>query len=281
MIKHIERLLFLLLPALVFTACTEDEGTTPGNDGGPNLTIYEQTTTLPNDADVDATYRVATNNKTEQLYYLAEPTASASSDDAYAQKVVSQGTAVTLGTDTVSGGKVADVVVKDMPGEYTVSFVAVNGNTRTLKQVSFTGLVWNDIASGTYRLSGYYSYWADSRTNPATLQQLSTDPTQYRIKNAFGTGNHLRFVSTGTTGSDDDGAYTYVTVADQVTPYEYGSYGSIYIRDAATRYNDNSYITDPTYGCKLYDSHDVTFVLNFHVSAGNIIGLTYTYFIAD
>lgn len=281
MIKHIERLLFLLLPALAFTACTEDEGTTPGNDGGPNLTIYEQTTTLPNDADVDGTYRVATNNKTEQVYYLAEPAASASSDDAYAQKVVSQGTAVTLGTDTVSGGKVADVVVKDMPGEYTVSFVAVNGNTRTLKQVSFTGLIWNDIASGTYQLSRYHANWNAPATNPATLQQLSTDPTQYRIKNAFGNGHHLRFVSTGTTDSDEDGAYTYVTVADQSLPYEYGSYGTIYIRDVATWQNDASYSTDPSYGCKLYDSHDAVFVINFHVSAGRLTGATYSYFIAD
>lgn len=69
--KHIDRLLLLLIPALALASCTEDVGTEPGNDGAPELAIYAYDTTAPNDPDVDATYRVATNDKTESLYYFA------------------------------------------------------------------------------------------------------------------------------------------------------------------------------------------------------------------
>lgn len=283
MIKHIERLLFLILPAMAFTACTEDEGTEPGNDGAPNLAIFEQSTVVPNDVDVDGTYRIATNNKTEQVYYLAEPTASAGTDDAYAQKVVSQGTQLTLGTDTVGGGKVADVVVKNMVGDYTVSFVAVNGNKRTLRQTTFFGLTWNNVATGTYHFnrSVAQTYLGAPATASVTLQQLSTDPSTYRFHNLYGEGMSLRFTKTTTTGTGSDGVgYTFVRVAAQNTSFSYGSYGTVSVADFATRYNDVSYATDPSYGCMLYDNNNADIIIQYYVSAGRL-GNVYEYFVAD
>lgn len=269
MIKHIERLLFLLLPAMAFTACTEDEGTEPGNDGAPNLSIFEQSTTTPNDPDVDGTYRIATNNKTEQVYYLAESTASAGTDDAYAQKVVSQGTQLTLGTDTVSGGKVADVVVKNMVGDYTVSFVAVNGNKRTLRQTTFFGLTWNDVATGTYNFNAYsQNYMTGEASVTTTLQQLSTDPTRYRFHNIYGTGYNLVFTKTDVTGSDEDGTYNFIRVNANTTPYTYGSYGSILVRDVGYFQNDDSYAYDSGWGCYMYENNTVRLVLEHYVSGG-------------
>lgn len=283
MIKNIERLLLLLLPALAFTACTEDEGTEPGNDGAPNLAIFEQSTVAPNDVDVDGTYKIATNNKTEQVYYLAEPTANASADDSYAQKVVSQGTEITLGTDTVSGGYVANVVVKNMVGDYTVSFVAVNGNKRTLKQTTFFGLTWNDVTTGTYHFnrSVAQTYLGAPATETVTLQQLSTDPTQYRFHNLYGEGQSLRFYKTSNTGSDDSGSYTFVRVDAQSTSFTYGSYGTVNVADIATRYNDESYATDTGWGCMLYDDYSyVQIIIQYYVSAGRL-GNVFEYFVAN
>lgn len=266
MTKYIERLLLLLLPAMAFTACTEDEGTEPGNDGGPSLVVYDKDTEAPNDADIDATYRVSTNNKTQHLYYLAEPTSSVESnlsDDAYAQKVISEGTEVTLQNDSVTGGYTNDVVVKNLKGDYTITFAAVSGNSTVIKKKTFTGLIWNTIKSGTYYTARVaYRNFGLEQTVTTALQQLESDPTQYRIQNLYGIGNSLILTSTGVKGSDANGDYTYVTIGGQATSGSYGSYGTTYLVDVPYLYGD-AYATDASYGCKMYDSGNVVLVVMY------------------
>lgn len=274
--KHIDRLLLLLIPALALASCTEDVGTEPGNDGAPGLTIYAYDTTAPNDPDVDATYRVATNDKTESLYYFAEPetSAEAASDASIAEKVVSQGTQVTLSDNVMTGGRVADVVVKNMKGKYNVYFVAVSGGKRTLSKQSFTGAEWIDVTTGTY----YFSETAQSKlglpaSQAATLQYLKTDPTQCRFKNLYGVGYSLKLKKTTVTGSDKYDTFDFYRVAAQQTSFTYGSYGTISVRDLGYWQNDDSFAYNPGYGCYIYNNaykNYATIIMQYFVSAGSL-----------
>lgn len=275
--KYIEQLFLLCLPVLAFTACTEDEGTEVGTDSNPALAVYSYKTKAPNDPDVDATYRVATNNKTEKVYYLAEAASaanSAESDDAIAQRVVEKGTEVTLGTDTVSGGHVADVVVKNMVGDYNVYFVAAAGNSRSLVKKTFTGLEWVDVATGTYYFAKkFQTNLGFPASTTTTLQYLATDPTQYRFKNLYSTGNSLRLVKTDQKGSDDNDSFDYFRVPAQTTPFEYGSYGTVSVRDLGYWQNDDSFAYSPNYGCYVYNDklkNTAVIGIQYYVSAGSL-----------
>lgn len=274
--KYIERLFLLFLPVIAFTACTEDEGTEPGGDGNPALTVYSYKTVAPNDPDIDATYRVATNNKTDKLYYLSEAASSASSaesDDAIAQRVVSQGTEVALGTDTISGGHVANVVVKNMVGDYNVYFVAASGNTLSLAKKTFTGLEWVDVCTGTYYYSkNFQKNLGFPESKKTTLQYLKSDPTQYRFKNFYGVGYSLKLVKTTTTGSDKYDTFDFLRVPAQVTALTSKAYGALSVRDLGYWQNDDSFAFDAGYGCYMYNNklkNTIILGIQYYVSAGS------------
>lgn len=283
--KHTKRLLLLIIPALALAGCTEDFGTEPGNDNAPAVSVFTYNTAAPNDPDVDATYRVAVNNKTDKLYYLAEPaTSTAESDGIVAQRVVSQGTEVVLGTDSVTGGRVADVVVKNMVGEYNVHFVAAKGNQLTLNTQSFTGLEWVDAATGTYYFSARgQAYLGMPASKAATLQYLKTAPTQYRFKNLYGIGYSLVLNKTSESGADDYDTFDFYRVPSQQTPASYGSYGTISVRDIGYWQNDDSYAFSEGYGCYVYNNalkHSAIISIQYFVSAGSL-GNAWDQFVAD
>lgn len=277
--KHIAQSLLLMVSALAFTACEVDEGTEPGGDSKPSVTVFSLTTTAPNDPDVDATYRVATNNKTAHLYYFAVPAsdaASLSSDATIAEQAKSKGTEVTLHTDTVSGGYVADAVVKDMVGDYNVYFVGTdaNGNNPSVRSASFTGLEWVDVAKGTYNFAARsQSRLGMPATQTATLQYLKTDPTRYRFKNLYGVGYSLVLNKTTTSDTDKYGNYTFYRVAAQNTPFTFSSYGTVGVRDIGYWQGDDSYAFTQDYGCYIYDSgvtHTAVLNMQLFVSAGSL-----------
>ena len=277
--KHIAQSLLLMVSALAFTACEVDEGTEPGGDSKPSVTIYSLSTTAPNDPDVDATFRVATNRKTAHLYYLAVPAsdaASLSSDATIAEQATTKGTEVTLHTDTVGGGYVADAVVKDMVGKYNVYFVGTdaNGNNPVVRAASFTGLEWINVAKGTYNFADRsQSCLGKPATQAATLQYLKTDPTRYRFKSLYGVGYSLVLNKTTSKGSDKYGDYTFYRVEAQNTPFSFSSYGTVSVRDIGYWQGDDSYAFSPSYGCFIYDTGATnTAVLNMQlfVSAGSL-----------
>lgn len=273
--KYIYNLLLLFVGTLAFTACTDEEGSDPGNDGAPSAVIYNYATEAPNDPDNDATFGIATNNKTAKLYYFAEKKADAEArnmnDAAYADYVVANGKEATLEKDEFSGGNFANVLLTGLKGEYTISFVAVNGNQKTLRQTTFVGLEWVDVAEGTYNFSeraqGRLGVDASTTT---TLQYLKTEPNKYRFKNLYGVGKSLILNKTSETAETASGKLTFYTVAAQETPFSFGSYGAIGVRDVATWQNDESYITS-SMGCYIYDdSHNASITLQYFVSAGSL-----------
>ena len=276
--KYISKFFMMMAVLALAASCTEDEGTEPGSDKAPAVTVYQYTTTPPNNPDDDATLRIAANSNTQAVYYFAELTSAKEArnmtDDQYAQYVEQKGTKVTLAPDSTAGGTYADVVVKDLKGENTISVVAVHGNSHCLRTLSYTGQEWIDVTKGTY----YFSTTAQKRLGvgpeqSTTLQYLKTDPTQYRFEDLYGKGYPLVMTMTTDTGSDTNDNLVFLRVAAQSLPYSFGSYGTISVRDIATWQNDESYATSTSMGCFMYTNkykNNISLTLQYFVDAGNL-----------
>jgi hypothetical protein len=276
--RYFESTIFGLLSLLAFTACSEDEGTEPGGDGMPHVAITQSSVAEPYDADIDQNLRFAVNQQTEAVYYLAEKTADkearSMNADAYADYVVSNGTQVQLVTDEQSGGKYGDVVATGMKGAYTITAVAVGGGQKVGSSVAFTGPNWIDVTKGTYHFSeraqGRLGVAAEKAT---VLQYLESNPAQYRFKNLYGYGASLQMTLSDKKGSDDTGELQYFRVEPQTTPFTYGDYGTVSVRDLGYWQDDDSYAFDPDYGCFIYtnaNKNGVVLALQYFVSAGSL-----------
>lgn len=253
------------MAVLSFTACSEDEGTTPGSDSRPVATVYTYSAESPYDADVDCKVRIATNSATQEVYYLAEKTTdyetrlSSGGESDVIENVVSNGTKAEASAEAP-----VDVVLQNLGGEYTIAVVAVNGSAKTLSTANFTGYAWIDVAKGTYTSNYSNAAYFGFDSVETTLQYKEADPTQYRFKNLFGTGQHLLMTKTDYDAGDNG---VYLTIGAQSTPFTYGSYGTLYVRDVATWQGDTAYwayypsIIYPDGSCSLY--------LQWYVTAGN------------
>lgn len=150
--KYIYSLFMVLLATATMTSCTEDEGTEPGNDSNPSVIIYQYKPDKPYNADNDVLLRFAINNKTSEVYYLAESTAekdahiSSLGENAYKDYVIENG--VKLGD--FSDEPNVDVILTGLVGEYVITAVAVNGGVKTVSETTFVGLRWNSIGVGYY-----------------------------------------------------------------------------------------------------------------------------------
>ena len=137
--------------AMVMTSCSADEGTEPGSDSKPVVTLYTYEPSSEYNADNDVMVRFATNNKVEEIYYIAEKDADvkaaieANGEEAYIQHVISAGTKIAPGEDGYT-----DVVLTDIYGSYTISAVGVKGNKHHRSTIAFLGLEWEHVVDGTY-----------------------------------------------------------------------------------------------------------------------------------
>ncbi|MBE6340882.1 MAG: hypothetical protein E7069_09130 [Bacteroidales bacterium] len=268
-----------LLFTAIFTACEEEEGTAPGNDSEPIVTLYsfdpseyKKTDNEYYNADNDLMVRVAANNKASEIYYLAELTSSvdaytsANGASAYYDKVISEGNKV-----DVAPAETGDVFITDMRGQNTITFVAVNGSKKNASVLSFFGYTWNTLSKGTYTYSvkastGVFGLKNDSvNTNikkvETELQVSADDPQAYRFKDLWGNGKHMYINKTEYTDEDEDGAYTFVRIPSQTTPYEKGESGAIGVRDIATWQGDDFYVTSPSLGSVLYDDGSFAYIV--------------------
>ena len=64
-----------LLAMMAFTACTIEEGTTPGGDSAPYVNVMKYEVAAPLNPDNDVKVRIVANNQASDVYYLAEKTA--------------------------------------------------------------------------------------------------------------------------------------------------------------------------------------------------------------
>lgn len=151
--KYINALGMILLAIVAMTSCKEEEGTTPGTDGAPAITLYQYAVEAPEyNPDNDLRIRIAANNQVTEAYYLVETTADknahveANGETGYMTYVVENGTKI----EGISGESNTDITLTNLQGEYTITVVGVNGSNMTSKEVTFTGLAWEDVVTGTY-----------------------------------------------------------------------------------------------------------------------------------
>ena len=273
---------------LALASCEKDQfGTVPGNDTEPHAIISVTVPGLPNDPDCDAFVRIAANNATTDVYYLAElesaKTARGMSDEAYADYVVSNGTKASLSNSDYDGSRGADVLMPKLFGQNVISVVAVGNGGKYLTSASYYGLKWNDVATGTYKFgsSAIYNTLGVRSKDGVVLQQSDDDPTDFRFKNLYKEGNHLQIkLYPNYTAEDEDGVYTFVRVPSQATGLNHASYGAMSIRDAGYRYGDDAYIFEGGYEGGMYADYNVFLYLSVQVSAGNF-GFAYDYFIPE
>lgn len=278
--RYFENSMIALFSLLAFTACSEDEqGVAPGGDSAPHVAIYQSTVEEPYDADNDQALRLAVNQQTEAVYYLAEKTADKEArnltEEGYIDYVVSNGTQCTLVADQQNGGKYADVVATGMKGAYTITAVAVGAGKKSASSTTFNGPNWMDVAKGTYKFSARAQQRLGVGETKADvlLQNLESDPTLYRFKNLYGFGASLLLRLTDTTGADDNDKLQFFRVEPQTTPFSYGSYGTISVRDLGYWQDDDSYAFDPGYGCYMYTEkykNVVVVAIQFYVAAGSL-----------
>ena len=273
-----------VLATAFLAACTADEGTLPGNDTEPVVTIYQYATALPYDVDTDTALRFVGNSATEQAYYFAEPTTDyeariASSGEAgYIDYVIHNGTALS----DVKGASYSDVVLTGLAGEYTISAVAVGGGKTSIRTVNFTGIKWTDVTTGTYYFDALAALGRGNLDpRPTVLQQCETDENLYRLKDVFGAGYHLKLnILPGYTGKDENGEYRFFRVPDTETSISYGDYGHIFVRDIGYWQGNDGFVTESGYESGMYEDGGCFLCLQYYVSAGSL-GYDYDFFIAD
>lgn len=275
-----------LLTLLVFTACKQEEGTTPGGDSAPYINIMKYEVTAPLNPDNDVQLRIVANNKATGIYYLAEKTADKEARnmtaEAYADYVVANGTKASMSADQQSGGQYLDITITDLYGEYTVTAVATDGGAKTSASTTFTGLDWKTVCEGTYQFGNANVQFllGGVTANPTTLQVCTTDATLYRFKDVFGAGQHLKInLLPKYKATDDDGTYTFFRVKDQKLGVQYKG-NDVYVRDIGYWQGSDAFVTDNGYESGMYENYICFLYLQCHIGTTNY-GYEYDYFIPD
>ena len=277
--KYIYNLFAVVLATAAMTSCTAEEGTVPGNDKEPNVVVYSYTAQKPYNEDNDVALRLAFNNQVESAYYLAEKASEKESrlsslgEEGYMDYVVSNGTKI---GDVTSN---TDLTLTDMYGKYAITIVVANGTKKTFASTEFTGLEWADVVTGTYFFAVNTSVTGESA--PTTLQVRTTDNTLYRLKDVFGKDSHMKIqLLPDYTATDDDGTYTYFRIPATETPFTFGNYGTVSVRDIGYWQGSSAWITDNGYESGMYEDYSCFFYIQYFVSKGSM-GYKYEYFIPD
>lgn len=270
--------LLAILTASAFVSCKEEEGQEPGNDSNPYVFVNECELGDSYDPDCDVAVRFAVNNASTSVYYLAETTSDYEShlesmgESEYADYIKSNGTQLTTVTATgTTGDSVYEATLTSLYGDYTIVAAAFDDDGDSyIGTTAFTGIQWNDVVTGTYRLvnsSGVISVvGGGSRTISTTLQVAATDANSYRFKNLYGQNNHLYFTVVSS-GTDSDGvSCKFFSLTSQSTNATFGSYGTLMIRDVATWQGDDSYLEYNNF----YEDYSWYAFVSYYVSAGAV-----------
>lgn len=280
--KYVYSLFMVFLAVATMTSCTEDEGTEPGNDSNPAITLYQYSASKPNNPDNDVVLRFATNNRVSEVHYLAEKTEDreayikANGEDAYLDYVVEKGTKLT----EVSGASNIDVAITDLYGEYIITAVATSGSAKTSAKTVFTGLEWEDVVAGTYQFSEVSAPLSGVLSTPTVLQICTTDANLYRFKDVFGIGYHMKINLINLKNTDADGEYQFFRVPVVETPFTFREHGNVSVRDIGYWQGNDAFVTEGGYESGMYTDYSCFIYVQYFVEAGNI-GYDYDFFIPD
>lgn len=258
--------------SFVMASCSDREGTEPGTDGQPAVTVYTYAPGSGYNSDEDVMVRVAVNNQVAEVYYLydtkanVENSLATSGETAYADYVVANGTKV-----AVDGNP--EFVLTGLLGEHLISVVGVSagGAKSAVELASFTGLTWSPVVTGTVTFG--FLGTLGLPPHAAELQICDFDSSLYRIKDMYGTGSHLKF-SVLTTGTEDDAGNVmkYCRISSQDTGLSVTPYGAVGVQDVGYWQNDDSFVTGGGYENYFYVSgpqqYTCSFMLEYYVSVG-------------
>lgn len=268
--------LFKYILALAATpmlwSCTADEGTEPGSDPNPVVTLYTYAPTAEGtNPDNDVIVRFVTNSKTSEVKYLAVPSADIAnvSEADLIKKVESEGKVL----DNLKADSYTDITLTDLHGDYTV--VAVANGAKLGNSVTFTGLEWESFKNGTF---SFENNIAPVESTECTLEKCTNQEGLYRLNGIFGTGTNLKLELMGVSGEDEDGKYELFRVKQTATPWTYGNYGIVSVRDVGYWQNNAAFVADGSgYANYLYEDGYIAVCLQWNVTAGNA-GYNYSYF---
>lgn len=275
--KYIYGLLAVLSVAAI-SSCGEKEGSEPGNDSNPFVFVNSCELGDSYDPDCDVAVRFAVNDVTSSVYFLSEKTSDYESrlkslgESGYAEYVKTNGTQFSTSVATgPTGDSIYETTLTSLYGDYTIVGVAFGkGSEYDLNATTFTGVLWNDVVAGTYRLMDNTNVigamgWG-GRTKATTLQVSSIDSKKFRFKDLYGKNAHLYFTLNGNEGKDDDGHFRNFSMTAHSTSAQFGKYGTLMIRDVATWQGDAGYESD---NC-LYDDNTVYAYVEYYVTAGRV-----------
>lgn len=265
--------LLLVLPVILLSACSADEGTEPGSNPDPTVTLFHYTPDSDKglNPDNDVTVRFATNSATKAVYYMVDLEKDMNTFindngiDAYMQKIIAEGEKI-----EVNGADNVDKDITGIKGECVVVAVATNGATHSISSFSFVGLDWVTLASGYFQ----YGIQALPTGNYCELQKCMNVENSYRIKDAFPGGMNMLFTTTEQTGADENGNYTIISVPENETPWTTTS-GPLYVSDIDTWTGEQQYYS------LMYDDNYCQFALAWYVSAQAYLGLGYGFFLPN
>lgn len=273
-----------VLGMMAFTACSTEEGTNPGNDSKPMVTLYQYAPAAQYNSDEDVLVRFAANSVAKEFYYMVEKLSdkeafvASNGAEAYTKKVVDNGIKVTVGETDF------ETTLTGMAGQYAITAAAVAADgSMTASETVFNGLAWKDVVAGTYYFSVLNTQLGLTSVR-TVLQICESDDTLYRFKDVFGNGKSLKFQTLPDyIGKDAYGTYMYFRIPEQMTGLSVSPYGEVGVRDVGYWQGDSAYVTDHGYESGIYIEGDVNYCFvyaSYYVSAGTL-GYDYDEFIPD
>lgn len=260
----------LALPMLMMWGCKAEEGSEPGTDPYPAVTLFTYTPTNATlNPDNDVTVRFATNSKTREVYYLVKPTkdvdeALKGGEQQVISEIVQNGQKLSF-----NGAGYVDVDVTGIVGPNYILAVASDGaNGKTFSKIAFTGLEWEVVTQGTL----YYAQsFLASQGAACTLEQCVQQPTLYRLHNAFGQESNLKLELLSKGGTDADGPYKLLRIPEASTPFTVtfndGTISDVWVEDIGYWQNSAGFVTDES------GYHNVMY-MNSHYCVLNIAWMT-------
>ncbi|MBR5924719.1 MAG: hypothetical protein IKZ60_04595 [Bacteroidales bacterium] len=273
--KKFAYIISIALLGFFAASCTEQEGTVPGSDGQPKVTIYQYTPSAEYNSDEDVNIRFVKNSQTKSAKYLLELTKDkeaaieANGEKAYVEKVLANGTDINFTDEGIF-----DLLLTGLANYYDITVVAVNGGKQEVSSTTFAGLAWKAGKKGTYAFGGArIKTDFGAATATTELQQCESDDKLFRFKDLYGPGKSLKFKMT-----DDDpvdtgtyGLIRYFRVERQATPIVDPTYGAIDVIDFGYSLGD-AYFYDYGYNCYKYDDDDYCVLqVRYLVSLGALV----------
>ncbi len=270
--KRIIYIASIALLGLFVASCQADEGTVPGGDSYPYVTIYQYAPSSEYNADEDIQIRFVENGKVSSAKYLVEKKddkaaiIKASGENAYIDKVLAEG------SDIAFADGIYDATLTGLANIYDITVVAVNGSKKKMSSTTFEGLAWKAGVAGTYTFSAFLPSKGYTAASVATeFQQCEFDEDLYRFKDLYGAGKSLKVRMTDDDPVQDAGGntYQYFRVENQALPFTYLDHGTLYIRDIGYAISDDYfYALGQGYDCGVWEDGHCVLNVGYYVAAG-------------